>query len=132
MRDVMNSNDVQDLTDIRPRIMFAVVAVCFLTLAGIFYFFTEADNAKVDAAEVLTSNYSSILSRINYGKPKESSATIVAATNALQDGKITNGEYKTFMSEYTLKLNELATQDYDKARHKADKETLFNMLKLNN
>ena len=36
------------------------------------------------------------------------------------------------MSEYTLKLNELATQDYDKARHKADKETLFNMLKLNN
>ncbi len=58
----MNSNDVQDLTDIRPRIMFAVVAVCFLTLAGIFYFFTEADNAKVDAAEVLTSNYSSNLS----------------------------------------------------------------------
>lgn len=128
----MNSNDVQELTDVRPRIMFAVVTVCFLTLAGIFYFFTEANTAKVDAAEVLPSNYSSILSRINYGKPKESAAVIVAATNALQDGKITNGEYKSFMNEYTLKLSELAAQDYDKARHKADKETLINMLKLNN
>lgn len=125
----MNPNNAYQQTDIRLQIMFAVISVCIFILGGIIYFLTEQRDLDLDAVETLPVNYSSILSRINYSKPDESTAVKLAATKALQDGKITNGEYKSFMNEYTLKSNGIATQDYDQARHEADKKSLINLLK---
>lgn len=50
-------------------------------------------------------------------------------TQMLCNGKITIGEDKPFMNQYTLKLNGIATQVYDQARHETDKKSLINLLK---
>lgn len=116
--------------DIPPQIMMIALILIVLLFLCTFYYLYEWDTSKFDNAETQASNYSSVLNRITFGEPSDAAAVKLAANDALQDGKITNGEYKAFMGEYaTMKTYSIGTSDYDNARYEADKAELIHMIK---